>query len=123
MKTEVFKFLIVGVSAVLVDYIVYSVSHPLIGVLFAKVLSFVSGSSVSYIANKLWTFNQGGRGNKDAIKFFLLYMFTLLVNVFINWLVLFYFYNAFFISFLCATGASTVLNFLGMKFWVFKEKK
>ena len=26
-------------------------------------------------------------------------------------------------AFLCATGTSTVLNFVGQKFWVFKEKK
>lgn len=119
---QVLRFLVAGGSAVGTDALVYFL---LVGVgfekSFAKGLSFLSGTVVAYVINKFWTFERPERSLAEVFKFALLYGFTLGVNVGVNALVLALLPGQITLAFLCATGTSTVLNFLGQKFFVFRR--
>ncbi|MCY9561263.1 GtrA family protein, partial [Paenibacillus apiarius] len=55
-------------------------------------------------------------------KYIILYSGTAITNILVNHLVL-YILAMEGLAFLCATGVSTVLNFLGQKFFVFNNKR
>lgn len=123
-RKQLLRFICVGILAVLVDFLVYFMLIEITSINYAvsKFISFYSGTLVSYIINKLWTFEQKQKSQKQFWLFMILYMTTLGVNVGVNSIVLLIFNNILF-AFICATGTSTVLNFIGQKYWVFKEKQ
>jgi putative flippase GtrA len=71
------------------------------------------------VINKYWTFEKHETSCKEMIQFGMLYSLTLGANVMINKMILGY-TSLVFLAFLVATGVSTVLNFIGQKWWVFK---
>jgi len=119
IKREIVIFLFVGIATVLVDFLTY---HGLMKAGFipilAKTAGFLAGTLFSYFANKFWTFGQKTYVAGSVWRFSLLYITTLFVNVFINSTALKF--TSISVSFLAATGISAVLNFLGMRFFVFK---
>ena len=120
---EILKFLVGGGSAVLTDAAVYYLLQ-LTGVeLFAsKAVSYVCGAAVGFIINKLWTFGVNKFSISEILRYCILYACTAVINALINSAVL-HFLSIQLIAFLCATGVSTVLNFLGQKFIVFRKTK
>lgn len=120
-KKELLRFLVGGGSAVLVDFLTYKF-FMLAGVdrNIAKAVSFVCGSIVGFLINKLWTFESKCFSKREIIKYILLYSCTALINTGINYKVLmvFPFDMA---GFFCATGVSTTLNFIGQKYFVFQK--
>ena len=121
LKKELRRFLIAGLSAVGTDFITYYIMlnflHLYIDI--AKTLSFILGTVVAFVVNKYWTFERYEKSYKQIFQFTILYSTTLFVNVMVNRLAL-DFAELFFLAFLIATGASTILNFVGQKWWVFK---
>ena len=114
------KFIFVGVGAVLIDTISYFLLSSIISLNVAKGLSFLFGSIFAYLVNNYWTFNVGKVTGSNLFKFSLLYITTLVLNVLVNSFInqcfgLFYF------AFFFATATSTIVNFLGQKFWVFSN--
>lgn len=120
LKTQLSRFLIVGISAVATDFLTYQLFFLFLSHAPAKTLSFICGTVIAYFFNKYWTFEQTEKRVLEIPKFIMLYSGTLVVNVAVNTLVLTYFPPLFFLAFLCATGTSTVLNFIGQKWWIFK---
>lgn len=118
-KKELVRFLFGGGSAVAVDFITYQILLKCgIDMDFAKGISFLCGSIVGFIINKLWTFECKRFSKGEIIKYILLYSCTAMINSFVNRLV-FALLSIKIAGFLCATGVSTVLNFLGQKYFVF----
>jgi len=125
IKRELVMFLIVGASTVLVDFLTYLglIGLQLMEVDMAKVTGFLVGTLFAYFANRFWTFGHKSNASGSAWRFSALYASTLGANVLINALslkLLADMANAFQFAFLLATGVSACLNFLGMKFFVFK---
>lgn len=119
---ECLKFLIGGGSAVIVDYIVYHLlMHFGLTVSLSKSISYVAGASVGFVINKLWTFESKRFSKMEIVRYIILYAISASANTFVNKLVLWLFVSPFF-AFLCATGTSTVMNFLGQKYFVFVKK-
>ena len=85
----------------------------------AKTLSFICGSIVGFIINKYWTFKSPKFQIKEILKYTVLYILTAFINSQVNKYTLLLFGNEIF-DFLCATGVSTILNFLGQKFLIFR---
>ena len=85
----------------------------------SKALSFLLGTVVAFVINKYWTFEKDEKSYKEIMKFGVLYSLTLGANVMTNKIILEY-TTLVFLAFLVATGVSTVLNFIGQKWWVFK---
>ena len=120
LKKQFIRFFISGVTAVAIDLMVYYVLKETLDYNLAKGVSFLAGTIVAYILNKFWTFEEKKYSSVELIKFFTLYSLTLFINIYINHLALIISQSVLF-AFLTATGVSTVLNFVGQKFWVFKK--
>ena len=119
-RKEILKFLVGGGSAVLIDAAVYAVLKQKINLSFAKAISYVSGAVVGFAINKLWTFGSKRFLISEVIKYIFLYIFSAGVNALVNRTALYLTDNTVF-AFLCATGTSTVINFLGQKFMYFED--
>lgn len=123
-SAELMRFLVVGLSAVGTDFLTYMVLVRFLPPSVAKGLSFAAGAVLSFVLNRVFVFRakQKGKVTRQAGAFVVLYLTTLLLNMAVNaaglWLGL-----PKPVAWLFATGASTVSNFLGMKFIVFAEAK
>lgn len=125
IKHELGVFLVVGSLTVLFDFLTYRglVWTGWFSVDLAKALGFLGGTLFAYFANRVWTFGHQEHAPGCVWRFALLYTITLSANVLINagCLALFSAMSiAVQAAFLVATGVSAVLNFLGMKLFVFR---
>jgi putative flippase GtrA len=121
-KNEIPRFIVTGIFAVATDYFSYLALINIIDVDLSKACSFVLGSLVAFFLNKFWTFNSEKKAAAAIGPFIILYSSTFFVNVSLNHFSLAYITDMKTIAFLIATSASTILNFIGMKFWVFKVR-
>ena len=123
-KHEALVFLVVGSITVFIDFVVYRLT---VGLEFlepsvAKTVSFLVGMIFAFVANKKFTFQSQSPSKEEIFPFLCTYALSLVVNIFVHSQVFKYYTFAFKheVAFLMATGASTVMNFLGMKFLVFR---
>jgi putative flippase GtrA len=121
LKQQLRRFLFAGVCAVVTDFILYYILINFLSYNIAKGVSFIVGSIVAYMINKYYTFENKEKSYKQIIKFIILYTLTLLANISANKLVLHINIELILLAFLVATAISTILNFLGQKYWVFKS--
>ena len=121
---ELGRFLVVGLSAVGTDFLTYMLLVRFLPPSVAKGISFAAGAVLSFVLNRGFVFRakEKGKVTHQAGAFVALYLTTLLLNMAVNaaglWIGL-----PKPVAWLFATGASTVSNFLGMKFIVFAEAK
>jgi len=125
IKRELTMFLVVGALTVLVDFISYRglIRFQVMEVDMAKATGFLAGTLFAYFANRFWTFGKNSQNSGSAWRFSALYASTLGANVLINTYALKLFADeaaSIQLAFLLATGVSACLNFLGMKFLVFR---
>lgn len=118
-------FLVVGILTVCLDFLLYMylVAQELFAFESAKAVGFICGTVFSYLANRFWTFSDRTVQTSSILLFVCLYVVTLGINVGINGGVIKVLgdtYPALQIAFVCATGCSAALNFLGMKYVVFR---
>lgn len=138
------KFIISGVFAVGIDFLVYFALSQFFDPSSSKAISFCSGMVVTYNMNKFWTWKQPEKNNRRLILFSVLYAIALLVNVGTNNTMLNILPNYTLqvvlntdvpevlnslvigldklLAFLIATAASVFITFIGQKYWLFKEK-
>lgn len=131
-RTQIFRFLVVGITATITDAGTYGLL--LASVLdgryaAAKSISFLAGTTVSYVLNKRWTFGSTASDPRQTVQFVVLYGLTFVVNVAVNTSLVHVGLRAGLAeamaasgAFLTATAISTVLNFIGQKLWVFRER-
>ena len=119
IKKQLLRFLVAGLSAVGTDLIMYYLLINLLDINIAKGTSFLMGTVVAFVINKYWTFDKQKKSYNEMIKFGILYGLTFSANVLTNNIILDY-TELVTIAFIMATGVSTVLNFIGQKWWVFK---
>jgi len=120
-KKELLRFLVGGGSAVVTDFIAYKLLM-LAGLdrNLSKAISFILGSAVGFVINKCWTFESKGFSGREILRYVILYSCTAAINTLVNKIALMI-VPVEVLGFLCATGVSTVLNFLGQKFFVFRK--
>ncbi len=122
-RKQLLRFLVVGTSSVAVDFVAYRL---LLASAWpwdvAKGASYLAGVVVGFFGNKWWTFESSRRSAAEPILYFVLYSITLAVNVVCNRGALFALGEGGGVwAFLFATGVTTVLNFLGMRFVTFRR--
>lgn len=121
---QVLIFLIIGLITVLIDYLTYRcLFFFFFNVNIAKSTGFVFGSIFSFVTNRKITFDMKEHFSSHLIKFILLYFTSLVINVFVNSILLELLIKSNLkvqISFLLATIISAIINFVGMKYVVFK---
>lgn len=125
---ELLRFGLVGGSAVATDFTVYFLLvylAPQLPPSVAKAISFVVGAGVSFIFNRGFVFRSDGAAHRQAPLFALLYLATLALNTWVNSALLARFGSPApkLVAWFLATASSTIANFLGMKFVVFRQKK
>ena len=123
LARQIPRFLVVGVLTVLVDYAVYFILLSLdVPIPLAKAISFIAGAVFAYFANMRYTFQASGSYVAFA-SFWGVYLVNLVVNVSVNSGVIALIGDRPAVeltAFLVATGVSATLNFIGMKFLVFR---
>ncbi len=141
---QITKFIISGVLAVMVDFLVYFTISQFLEINISKGIGFCSGMVVTYNLNKYWTWRQKDKNNKRLLLFSGLYLIAMLVNIFVNQYAFnqipntetvlsirntsknlidfFAIKNNKVFAFVIATGMSAALTFLGQKFWLFRVK-
>ena len=123
ISKEIRFFLFLGVLTVLIDYLVYFISRKLIiNISQAKALGFMTGTFFSFLANRNITFRNQNNIWDHLYKFFILYSGTLFLNVTINNSLFNWFSDFDYkvqLSILIATSTSAIINFIGMKYFVF----
>ncbi len=119
INQELIRFLVTGICAVCIDLGCYFLISNFLSKDFSKGISFVLGSLFAYFINKYWTFQKPEKKYTQMLKFGVLYAFSLGINVLVNKITL-DITHIIFLSFFIATGVTTVLNFIGQKWFVFK---
>lgn len=136
------KFVISGLAAVAVDFIVYFALSQYLDINLSKGLSFCSGMLVTYNLNKYWTWRQTDKNNKRLLLFGGLYLIAMVINIVSNNFLYDIIPHDEFIcslksvegemtnlitvktgkvaAFILATGISATFTFLGQKYWLFK---
>ena len=124
---ELLKYIFVGLSTVLIDFLIYKFLIKFIVIYLAKTISFLSGTFFSYQLNRTWTFKSGKKTLSQFIKYLIIHITSLVINVFINSLLLNTFSKNYFlsyeVSFLIATLTSAIYNFLFIKKFIFNNTK
>jgi putative flippase GtrA len=126
VRGQLGRFVVVGSITVAIDFVVYRLllwlSAP---VMLAKTTSFVVATIAAYFLNRIWTFRARG-GVARATAFAALYGSTLVVNVSVNAFVLHLAGGAprrIEMAFLAAQASSTTINFLAMRYVVFRPER
>lgn len=128
-RRQLGRFLVIGGSSVAVDLAAYALL-TLAGLppSISKGVSYASGMVVGFFGNKLWTFGSARRSLHEPFTYALLYAATFVVNVACNSGALRLSEVAAMdrapslaLAFFAATGVTTVLNFIGMRFVTFRQ--
>ena len=122
MKRESITYILTGLCAVGTDYGTYMLMRMFIPVAAAKAISYILGMFVAFVLNRTFTFKSTSKAHVDLIRFVIVYMCSLLLNVSTNHVALFLFPTYVTASFAVATSVSIVTNYLGQKFWVFTKR-
>ena len=124
---ELLKYIFVGLSTVLIDFLIYKFLIKFIVIYLAKTISFLSGTFFSYQLNRTWTFKSGKKTLSQFLKYLIIHITSLVLNVFINSLLLNTFSKNYFlsyeVSFLIATLTSATYNFLFIKIFIFNNTR
>lgn len=121
---EIGRFLVVGGSAVTTDFLVYfALLHvaPGISTSVAKAISFIAGAVLAFVFNRVFVFRAEGAARTQVVPFAVLYLVSLGLNNGVNAALLGW-GAAKALAWFFATGTSTVSNFVGMKFIVFRRQ-
>lgn len=140
------KFAIVGGLSFFLDFSLYYGLSQFVPTYVAKSVAIILATTLNYRLNKAWTWGQKDNDKNRFVKYILLYAVSGLTNVLSNEFFLTVLPNADlilhidypkdklilpifaikidkFFALIFATAVGMVVNFLGQKLWVFKEKK
>jgi len=121
---DVYRFIFVGIGAVTIDALVYFFLTflTILSFEYSKRISFICGSVFAFYLNRNYVFKVKNKNISQYFSFSILYLFSFLMNSIAHDLILDKTeYSP--IAFLIATALSTIINYLGQKFIVFKGRK
>ena len=122
---EFFKYSIVGTIGLFINLCILYFFTELLGIFYmiSAVFSFIVTVTSNFILNKIWTFKENLRLKigKKYLKFFAVALCALTINLFFLHVFTEIFKIYYMISQVMAIGGAFIINFLGNKFWTFKE--
>ncbi|MDR3481308.1 MAG: GtrA family protein [Burkholderiaceae bacterium] len=123
ISRQFIRFAAVGACGTAVQYIVLQIGTETLGIpaAVASGVGYMCGSVVNYLLNYFFTFESGKSHMEAATKYFSLLGIGFCINtglmaVFVHQLG----WNKWIAQFL-TTGIGLIYNFLGSRFWAFKE--
>ena len=119
---EAYRFILVGICSVTIDFIFYYlfIYFDIFDPNNSKRLSFVIGAIFAFFANRSYVFRISEKKISQFILFVLLYFCSFILNSLVHDYI-YLLTSITLISFLFATAVSTITNFLGQKFVIFKK--
>ena len=119
---EIYKFIIIGIIAVSIDAFVYYLlgNFEFFSYEISKRISFICGAAFAFFFNRSYVFQSKHKNISQILGFSILYLISFLCNAFSHDFVL----NKLAIptvAFIFATAVSTIINYLGQKFIIFKK--
>ncbi|MFD2618534.1 GtrA family protein [Terrilactibacillus laevilacticus] len=123
---SIIKFGIVGCLNTLIDFIVFALLTAVgIPYVISQCISYGAGVLNSYILNRSWTFKQSKQTGKT--QEFGKFVVVNIVTLFITLSLLAFFYQVMGYPKLVSKGIATIIgvaiNFVGSRFWVFREHR
>jgi len=119
---QALRFAVVGGISTIVNYAIYYALYKGIALHYqlSSAVGFMTGVAVGYSLNKYWTFGVVEKKNQEVAKYFAVYLVSLLLSLaFLHLTVELVGINPNIANFF-AICLTTVTNFLGTKFLVFK---
>ncbi|WP_442951591.1 GtrA family protein [Paenibacillus sp. GYB004] len=125
MIQQSMKFVLVGVTNTIISYLVFIGCNLLVdNYLVSLLISYIIGVVNSYFLNKNWTFRTPKTRNLSTIiKFITVYLCTFLVNLIILILLVDFLYFSASLSQAISLIITTMISFIGHKYWSFKNKE
>jgi putative flippase GtrA len=128
LRLQIIRFAVIGGLSVAIDGLVYVMLHARLGHNQGKAISYIVGMIFGFFGNKFWTFESTQKSAREPILYAMFYLFTLTVNVVLNSACLDWITRSGAqenvsqaLAFLIATGTTTILNFLGLKYIAFRR--
>ncbi len=125
MRTDLTRFIIVGIGSNIINFMVYRVAYYLEFSLFlASTFGYVAGLIFSYQLGRTWVFGKSFAISKKNLFYFLIVyaigglIMSLIIEIFTKKIFIDYK-----ISWLFGATYAAVNNFLGQRFLVFKSDK
>ena len=122
LLNQIFKFIIVGGIATLIDWIIYYILNSVFNInpLISNVFSFSISLIYNYIASVKWVFNVSKKKNKKRIfmEFIILSVVGLLISEFLIWLLVDKLSINSMISKIISTAIVMVFNFITRKIFL-----
>lgn len=116
------RFCIIGLLCTCLNYGVFYLLCEATNIhyIVASAIGFISGTVVGYFLNKLWTFGVKKKKHGYVFKYFLVYTFSLVVGLVLLKFLVVYYHMQEKIAGLLIIGVTTMINFVGSKYWIFK---
>ena len=129
-KLKISKFLVVGSLGSVTNIVIFYVLVDKLSYdpIMVSIFSFFIASLQNYILNHYWTFlglsNDDHISIKSYIKYLMINLIGLIINLIVLKLIIFYFNPELkVIAQLLGIISSTITNYLGAKNWVFNAKR
>ena len=127
--SQLFRFILIGGGCAIIDYGTYMALLAGLGwpAWVSKTISFILGTTASYVINRKFTFSGASTGNSGAKAgaFALLYTVTFFVNVGTNQLLILLTHPDanwhYTLIWVVAQGLGTLINFVMLKLVVFRN--
>ena len=122
LKKEVFNYIIIGFFIVFIDFISYHFYYSSLSLdsSNSKRLSYITGAIISFFLNKKITFKSSKKNLSEPISFLIIYFLSFVSNSLTHDFLLNYFSGNY--PFYISTLVSIIINYLGQKFIVFRNK-
>ncbi len=122
LSKQFIKFCLVGLLSTIVGILTFVIFLDFLGAhyLISSIMSFVFGIAVSYPLNKSWTFSSSKKDKKKILQYFLVYIFSLAINLIFLKISVENFAIDAKIAYILSIGITTCTNFIGTRFFVFK---
>ncbi len=87
--SRLIKFLVSGISAAAVEYVIFLCLHMIISdkfLIISQSVSFLCGFAVSFLLNKHWVFQSNGRTKQELFRYATLALINLILSNIFMWL-------------------------------------
>ena len=123
VKEQIIKFSTVGFFTTVLNYIIFFSLYVFLDLhyLLSAAIGFICGVAVGFLFNKLWTFKSDKIINGEIFQYFGVYIFNLTLGLYALEILVSVFQYDPKIANIFVIASTSVLNFLGIKFLVFKK--
>ena len=121
---KIIKFFLVAFIATILNYLIFYISFEFLQInyMLSSAIGFISGVFLGYQLNSKWTFQSNKKSKANVFKYYVVYLFSLGVSliclkIFVENQSL----DARIANLLCIC-ITFCTNYIGTRFWVFKDK-